>query len=255
MHRRPRLAPTAAIALALGTPACSLVFPADELANGAAASADAGADAAGGSGGTTSSCNGAAQCDDGDPCTADDCGNGTCSHLPTPGATCGEGTDCTPAPSCSAEGSCVPGTPDDAACDDTEECTIDACSVLGCTHQPATGAPCNDGNVCDAAGTCNGVGVCIAEPVAGTVVCAGQAECPGGFFKASFYCEPFCGDCPFCINAATCAFACTPTLTACCGNDCATACPGGYHIVAGPVKLPECGCGDAAPGDSVTCSL
>jgi hypothetical protein len=82
-------------------------------------------------------------------------------------------------------------------------------------------------------------------------VCAGN-NCPGGFYVTSFQCDPACGGCPYCVNQTTCSFACTPTVTACCGNDCNVACPSGYHVIAGPMNVPQCGC---VPGPAVTCSL
>ncbi|HXH18841.1 MAG TPA: T9SS type A sorting domain-containing protein, partial [Chitinophagales bacterium] len=99
-------------------------------------------------------------CDDGNPCTADGCANGVCTHS---GGNCDDGNACT-------TDACVNGictnTPilcnDNNACtndfclngncshpqincSDTDNCTIDGCSNGTCTHTPFT---CNDGNPC-----------------------------------------------------------------------------------------------------------
>jgi hypothetical protein len=148
----------------------------------------------------------------------------------------------------------VPAAKDDAKCDDHDVCTIDTCTASGCAHAPNTGATCNDGDACHAAGTCNGAGTCAAAAVPDTAICAGQGVCPGGFYPSASQCNGFCGQCPFCINAFTCTFACKPEIEVCCGNDCAGACPAGYAQKGAPTKKVACGCGDAAPGDMVTCA-
>jgi hypothetical protein len=250
--------------------ACSLVFHADDLSSGqppvdGAGGAGAGAGAGGAGGGSDAGCAGGeptpeagpcatdADCDDGNPCTADLCEPDGCEHQPMTGATCGKGTDCTPAPVCTASDACAPGLPDAAKCDDGNPCTIDACEVTGCTHSANTGAPCNDGDACDGAGTCDGSGTCEASPVAPTGACVNNS-CPGGYYFSAYSCNPLCGSCPLCVNYQTCTFACTPQLTACCGNDCGTACPAGYQQVGASFKTATCGCTAAAPGDTVTCS-
>lgn len=254
--------------------ACSLVYSPEDLSNGHGG-ADAGVDHDASTNDvhmtedapydapvdvTMVECTSAAQCDDGKPCTIDDCpfNLGKCTHaLAAPGTGCGKGNDCVPDSTCTADGTCAPGQPDPSKCDDNNECTIDTCGVSGCSHAPNTGAPCSDKNPCDAAGTCNPQGQCAASPIGQVDVCSGDPNgCPGGYYKAAFDCSGFCpqtnGQCVFCVNQIHCAYACTQTLTACCGNDCNTACPVGYHIISGPTKVAGCSC---IPADAVQCSL
>jgi|GEM_PF-3218406 len=83
--------------------------------------------------------------------------------------------------------------PDDAACDDGEVCTADACDMDrgACTHSPATGAVCAPGG-CDAEAVytppsvCDRTGACVAsEPVA----------CDLGDTCASYSCDAQRGGC------------------------------------------------------------
>ena len=119
-----------------------------------------------------------ANCDDGNPCTADTCNNGSCVHTPA-AASCSDNNPCTEADSCSA-GSCAGQTKDcsdgsacttdscqagscqhavvDGGCDDGNVCTKDACGPGGCTHVNQSGA-CEDGDGCTAGGGCIG-GLC-----------------------------------------------------------------------------------------------
>src|SRR6185295_11812003 len=125
----------------------------------------------------------------------------------------------------------------------------------GCTHQAKTGAQCNDGDPCNALGTCDASGKCQASPVLPGETCGlDPSGCPGGFYASDTHCNTFCGSCGFCIDAMKCTFACKQSFTACCGSDCAKACPAGWHTVGASKKLPECGCGTAAPGDAIDCS-
>src|SRR5688500_3062404 len=64
-------------------------------------------------------------CDDDDPCTADDCFDGMCTHEPE-----ADGTACTTASgdggSCQS-GECVSACTADRECDDRNACTTDSC--------------------------------------------------------------------------------------------------------------------------------
>lgn len=114
-----------------------------------------------------------ANCDDGNPCTADTCNNGSCLHTPAP-ASCNDGNACTDNDKCSA-GACY-GQPKDcsdgaactqdscaggvckhaiseASCDDGNVCTADSCGPSGCVHSPTAGA-CDDGDGCTSGGGC-----------------------------------------------------------------------------------------------------
>ncbi len=266
--KRPALALTLSLASAATIGACSLAFPASDLTGGAGgagafgtsgaggaggAGGPLGSSGAGGQGGAPPACASDAACDDGNPCTDDRCTpTGCVGYRVAPGTACGAGTECQAPPACSAAGTCVAAAKDDAKCDDGSSCTLDSCGAKGCHHAANTGAPCNDGDACHAAGTCNGQGHCAAAPIADTMACA-STPCPGGFYASAFGCNPFCGECPYCVNSFSCTFACTPSVTACCGNDCAAACPPGYVPQGAPVKTPGCGCGAIAPGDTVTC--
>lgn len=74
-----------------------------------------------------------------------------------------------------------------ASCDDGDPCTADACvdPAVGCTHEAATGPPCDDGDACTVEDAC----------VAGA--CAGQAVgCPSpGACHVSLGCSPVSGEC------------------------------------------------------------
>jgi len=72
-------------------------------------------------------------CDDDDICTVNDaCNNGNCTGKPVD-------------------------------CDDRDQCTEDECAPLvGCTHQPSIGTPCDDGNACTISDTCDN-GVCAGK--------------------------------------------------------------------------------------------
>src|SRR5262245_18704370 len=191
------------LAVCAGIASCSLAFAPDELSSRAAQGGEAGHGGrsnAGGAGGERL-CDRDDDCDDHNPCTEDVCSPDGCLHTPTPNAACGEGTECTPNAQCTAEGECAPGQPDDTKCDDHNECTIDTCDSQGCTHAPRTGAVCSDGDPCHAAGTCNGTGHCAAAAIPPTEVCIGDGPCPGGFYISDFHCNPFCGQCPLCVNA------------------------------------------------------
>ena len=150
-------------------------------------------------------------CDDGIPCTADECSpDGSCVHTanhalcddndsctdnlcslvvgceyPFNNAPCDDGNPCTSNAKCS-QGSCAPGVP--ANCDDNNECTIDSCDpVAGCKHEPVNpgGGPCytapestkNVGNCKEGTGGCQLDG--------DEVGCAGEVtplweQCDGG---------------------------------------------------------------------------
>lgn len=94
-------------------------------------------------------------CDDGDPCTADGCGDAGCEHTPV-----------------------EEGTP----CDDADPCTEgEVCGVDGC----GGGAPAPDGQVCVSPSGCRDAGacasgVCVAEPIADGQPCDDEDACTVG---------------------------------------------------------------------------
>jgi hypothetical protein len=87
----------------------------------------------------TRACSLPADCDDANPCTDDECSGGHCVNAPN-AAPCDDGNPCTSGDACAARacrgavtGNCCLGA---CACDDLSPCSIDACSPLGCTHDP-----------------------------------------------------------------------------------------------------------------------
>ena len=95
-------------------------------------------------------------CDDANPCTADACSGGECSHLPAAGE-CDDANACTEADACK-EGVCDGAGID---CDDNDPCSADACDkVKGCGHTGVSGLACDDGDVCTPADSCK-AGVCL----------------------------------------------------------------------------------------------
>ena len=87
------------------------------------------------------------QCDDGDPCTQDQCNtSGSCKHSAIEGLPCDDGDGCT-APDACAGGKCQPGA--QKSCDDNNPCTKDSCAPLtGCVHNPTDGLCADDGDPC-----------------------------------------------------------------------------------------------------------
>ena len=90
-------------------------------------------------------------CDDDNPCTADQCETGQgCVHAPTDGS-CTDDNPCTLGDYCSG-GLCKSTGID--TCDDGNPCTDDSCALdVGCQHVNNT-AGCDDGDACTVADTC-----------------------------------------------------------------------------------------------------
>jgi hypothetical protein len=93
----------------------------------------------------------ALDCDDGNSCTDDTCGEeGQCIHKANE-AQCDDGNGCTLGDYCH-EGNCLYNGLLD--CDDDEVCTDDLCDPkVGCLSKPNT-ATCDDGNPCTVGDTC-----------------------------------------------------------------------------------------------------
>ncbi|MBI5610295.1 MAG: hypothetical protein HY902_15565 [Deltaproteobacteria bacterium] len=97
----------------------------------------------------------ATSCDDGNPCTSDDCDKASgCTHLAN-AATCSDGDGCSDPDLCQG-GHCTSGPP--RTCDDQNPCTSDTCQAGTCGHS-ATGGPCSDGDACTLGEACAG-GAC-----------------------------------------------------------------------------------------------
>ncbi|GIW41777.1 MAG: hypothetical protein KatS3mg076_2354 [Candidatus Binatia bacterium] len=108
-----------------------------------------------------------ALCDDGNQCTADSCDPSLdCQNTNEPaGTTCDDGVSCTENDQCDGSGTCA-GTPNDALCDDGNQCTADSCDPsLDCqnTNEPA-GTTCDDGVSCTENDQCDGSGTCAGTP-------------------------------------------------------------------------------------------
>jgi hypothetical protein len=99
-------------------------------------------------------CQNASECDDGDPCTLDDCMGGVCDFAPDDecgnpggGKPCKSDVDCADGNPCTYDlcgfGQCFPvqipncGQPcaGDMSCNDNEPCTIDSCINGACKYQ------------------------------------------------------------------------------------------------------------------------
>ena len=126
---------------------------------------------------TTDTCNPATGCvfanrtgsctDDANPCTADVCSAGNCTHPAlTNGTACNDGAFCTVSDNCQ-NGTCLGGGARD--CSDTNPCTIDSCDETNdqCVHAPAgVGSSCSDGNACTVGDVCDASSVCQPGPAA-----------------------------------------------------------------------------------------
>lgn len=109
-------------------------------------------------------------CNDGNPCTTDECNPGEgCVHNPSAGP-CDDGNACTVGETCT-DGQCSSLALLD--CDDDDVCTTDACApVSGCIHT-LNQAPCDDGDVCTLGDHCH-LGNCISS---GELSCEDKNPC------------------------------------------------------------------------------
>ena len=119
---------------------------------GDAAMGDAGRDSGPTDAGPPADCERAADCDDGVPCTVDDCtAGGTCTNVPD-ASSCTDSVACTTAV-CDPVAGCMQ-MPDDGACDDGIGCTVGSCDPLaGCRSTPVHSS-CASGSYCDPLGDC-----------------------------------------------------------------------------------------------------
>ena len=120
-----------------------------------------------------------ALCDDGDPCTEDACSGGQCAHPAGTGELCDDGDPCTVGDVCAA-GTCA-GAP--VVCDHGPgPCATGVCSGGQCSYAPDD-ALCGDENPCTL-DTCDGSGHCVYAPVAGACddgdPCTSGDACDGG---------------------------------------------------------------------------
>jgi len=164
-------------------------------------------------------------CNDGNPCTDDQCNPTTGCFALNNAAPCDDGNACTTADTC-AGGSCMPGAP--LSCNDGNVCTDDGCNpASGCTHANNS-APCSDGSACTTGDLCAG-GACVGGP---------PANCDDGNVCTDDACNPASG-CTHANNSAPCND----------GSQCTTAdtCAGGA-CVGGPP--PDCNDGNVCTDDA-----
>lgn len=120
-------------------------------------------------------------CDDGDPCTGDVCNTptGICEFMALP-----DGTPCdagVPGPhECSAGACLATGCTNDAFCDDSNVCTVDACTIAtgDCSNLVQEGAACGPGGTAPGSepenqGACDLGGICQPNDQ-----CAVDVDCP-----------------------------------------------------------------------------
>lgn len=158
-------------------------------------------------------------CDDGNLVDGDGC-SGTCRiEVGFPG--CASSGDCVPSGRCD-EGTCVARCNSDAACNDSNPCTVDLCNVSGaCENDPvAAGSP----------GACAGGLVCSGAPSNTCVACVSAAQCAA----PTPLCDTTTNTCVECLLASHCddGNACTTDVCAAgaCGStgvEEGTACPDG----------------------------
>ncbi len=124
-------------------------------------------------------------CDDGNPCTIDECSAATGECLHAPYLLCNDSNPCT-----IDECDPVDGNPEDSyclyvvvACNDGNECTEDVCNQVtgSCMHPPRY---CNDENACTLDG-CNPIEGCVAYEQVDCTDCIHPGDgtevmCPGG---------------------------------------------------------------------------
>jgi hypothetical protein len=123
-------------------------------------------------------------CNDANPCTADECVAGSCVQAPVEATPCSDGSACTAGDAC-AGGQCVPGAA--ANCQDGNACTADSCDAASgiCAFAPLSELACSDGDACTLADSCS-AGSCAAGPAK---ICLASGICQ----EAS--CAPLTGAC------------------------------------------------------------
>ena len=125
-------------------------------------------------------------CNDDNPCTEDNCENGTCNfNDKAEGAGCGDQMVC-------KNGECV-GVCEGMPCNDSNPCTDDNCEGGACvfTKQAGPKPGCDDGNDCTLSTCVNGN--CDHQPLANEASCGGGWVCWDEKCVDPNSCEGFCG--------------------------------------------------------------
>ena len=204
---------------------------------------------------------GAKDCADGNACTDDTCVPAVgCSHTPN-GAACDDGNSCTVGDKCNA-GICLSGSVQcpctlDTDCNDANPCTLDHCTAQGTCVNDILGpiVSCNDGNACTKLDTC-ATGFCKGLPVN----CDDGNVCTTNGCVAETGCTSLptsniaCNDANACTSGDLCVGgACTGTAKNCDdGNPCTIDQCGPKTGVCGHVALAD---GASCPSDSVACTI
>lgn len=149
-----------------------------------------------------------ADCDDGNPCTNDNCSKDTCQHTPIANCkpSCATSADCGASVchstafycvACNVDADCAVGSRcDDHACIPAVACSSDiACKSSGMVCSKALGfcADCNTPADCASEQTCN-AGTCASQ-----TFCTSSKQCPG-----SLICDTKVGYCVACADHADC---------------------------------------------------
>ncbi len=224
---------------------------------GDTANAGASGDGSGASGGAPEhkiACQGPEDCDDGNPCTVDQCGaDGACTRAPKCGATekCCDG-------SC---GECC----DSPDCDDQVACTDDQCFAGGCSHSP-NNSSCDVGQYCSATGGCRHKESCTddaacddSDPCTDDACSASLCDHTATQCTGSDLCCPGVG-CAECCSDSNCDDKDPCTTDSCSANKCehAPLCPKGQQCCAASDKSSAtCGstcCAASDCDDSVSCT-
>ena len=179
-------------------------------------------------GGCTHTANNALTCSDGKACTTDACSGGNCVSTPVDAAcddrqvcttdtcnpasasanaagcvytnntnTCTDSAACTQNDKC-VNGTCV-GTPNNALCDDANNCTADTCTATGCQNTITMPGcqTCTTDAQCPAGKYCNGL-TCIPTAANGTS-CTIAGHCATGNCVDGVCCDKACsGQCEAC---------------------------------------------------------
>ncbi|MBT4121044.1 MAG: hypothetical protein HOA57_02605 [Candidatus Magasanikbacteria bacterium] len=123
-------------------------------------------------------CNEEIPCDDGNPCTEEECDGdeGTCLFENINGYPCDDDNPCTLGEGC-WQGSCVGGIM--ASCHDENPCTDDSCdSQIGCVFTDNTEL-CDDGNICTNDSCDETTGECSYEYEIACAPCQEDSDCDG----------------------------------------------------------------------------
>ena len=169
-------------------------------------------------------------CADSDPCTADACAGGQCTHevINGCGGNCAQDGDCKAdgnpctAATCDAQASKCTSAPASGPCDDGKPCTdVDSCAAGQCI---GAAKDCNDNNVCTA-DTCNAAtGACVHNKLGQSTVCDDGNPCSVSDRCESGVCKP--GQAKDCDDNNACTVdSCNPNNGACVATPAATGTP------------------------------